>query len=175
MALDPGTPAGLSPKAMRTLITGGIKSGKSRHALELALGFPPPRRFLATAEAFDDEMREKIKRHRLERSDRFDTVEEGIDIHERLEERMVLDCLPLWLNNLIHYGREDEFDAILAALIERLPRDIVIVSNEVGMGFVPLEPLSRRYGILLGTANARVAAACDSVVLMVAGVPLRVK
>jgi adenosylcobinamide kinase / adenosylcobinamide-phosphate guanylyltransferase len=175
VALDRGEPSGLSPKAMRTLITGGVKSGKSRHALVVANDFPPPRRFLATAEAFDEEMREKIARHRAERSDRFDTVEEGIDIHERLEERMVLDCLPLWLNNLLHYGREAEFEAILAALIERLPRDIVIVTNEIGMGFVPADPISRRYGVLLGTANARVAAACDRVLLMVAGLPLRVK
>ncbi|HET7838284.1 MAG TPA: bifunctional adenosylcobinamide kinase/adenosylcobinamide-phosphate guanylyltransferase [Rectinemataceae bacterium] len=160
---------------MRTLITGGVKSGKSRHALELAMEFPEPRRFLATAEAFDDEMRGKIARHRLERSDNFETIEEPIDIHERLAERMVLDCLPLWLNNLIHYGRESEFEVILSALIGRLPRDIVIVSNEVGMGFVPADALSRRYGVLLGTANARLAAVCDSVVLMVAGVPLRVK
>jgi adenosylcobinamide kinase/adenosylcobinamide-phosphate guanylyltransferase len=160
---------------MRTLITGGVKSGKSRHALELASAFLPPRRFLATAEAFDDEMRDKIARHRAERSDRFETVEEKIDIHERLGERMVLDCLPLWLNNLMHYGREADFETILAALIERLPEEIVIVTNEIGMGFVPAEPSSRRYGVLLGTANARVAAACDRVILMVAGLPLRVK
>jgi len=160
---------------MRTLVTGGVKSGKSRYALELASAFAPPRRFLATAESFDDEMREKIARHRAEREDLFETVEEPLDIHTRLCERMILDCIPLWLNNLIHYGREGDFELILGSLIEEFPSDIVIVTNEVGMGFVPADALSRRYGVLLGTANARLAAACDALILMVAGVPLRVK
>lgn len=161
--------------SMRTLITGGVKSGKSRHALELALEFPAPRAFLATAVAFDEEMRGKIARHRAERGDSFDTVEEPLDIHKRLVERMVLDCVPLWLNNIQYYGKEGEFEERLSALIAGLPRDIVIVTNEVGSGFVPPDPDSRRYGNLLGEANARLAAACDRVVLMVAGLPLRVK
>ncbi|MGO8695355.1 MAG: bifunctional adenosylcobinamide kinase/adenosylcobinamide-phosphate guanylyltransferase [Rectinemataceae bacterium] len=160
---------------MRILVTGGVKSGKSRHALELAAAFEPPRRFLATALAFDDEMREKIARHRAEREGRFETIEEPLEIHERVGERMILDCVPLWLNNLLYYERGGDFEPILGALIERLPRDIVIVTNEVGMGFVPVDPVARRYGVLLGTANARLAAVCDRVVLMVAGIPLRVK
>ncbi|HTX73336.1 MAG TPA: bifunctional adenosylcobinamide kinase/adenosylcobinamide-phosphate guanylyltransferase [Rectinemataceae bacterium] len=160
---------------MRTMITGGVKSGKSRHALLLAAEFPEPRSFLATALAFDEEMRDKIERHRRERAGRFETIEEPIDIHEKLRENMVLDCLPLWLNNLLHFGREEDFELILSTLIDRLPRNIVIVSNEVGMGFIPADALSRKYGVLLGQANARVAAACDRLVLMVAGQPLRVK
>jgi adenosylcobinamide kinase/adenosylcobinamide-phosphate guanylyltransferase len=160
---------------MRTLVTGGVKSGKSHHALELAAVFGEPRRFLATALAFDDEMREKIARHKAERAGRFETIEEPLEIHEWLGERMILDCLPLWLNNLLYFERGEDFEAILGALIERLPRDIIIVTNEVGMGFVPVDPLARRYGVLLGTANARLAAACDRVILMVAGLPLRVK
>jgi adenosylcobinamide kinase / adenosylcobinamide-phosphate guanylyltransferase len=160
---------------MRTLITGGVKSGKSRYALELASEFAQPRVFLATAESLDAEMEQKILRHRAERAGAFRTIEEPLAIHERLEERMVLDCLTLWVNNVLHYGKEADFGAWLAQLIARLPRDIVIVTNEVGMGFVPMDELSRRYGVLLGTANAKVAAVCDRVVLMVAGQPLRVK
>ena len=160
---------------MRTLVTGGVKSGKSRHALLLASDFAEPRRFLATALAFDDEMRDKIARHRAEREGRFETIEEPLEIHEKLGENMILDCIPLWLNNLLYYGREGDFEPMLGSLIERLPRDIVLVTNEVGMGFVPVDPLARRYGVLLGTANARLAAACDRLILMVAGVPLRVK
>jgi len=160
---------------MRVLVTGGVKSGKSRHALELADAFAPPRLFLATAVAFDDEMREKIARHRAERADRYETIEEPLAIHERLRERMILDCLPLWLNNIFYYRKEAELESILASFVERLPRDIVIVTNEVGLGFVPENPEARRYGNLLGTINARVAAACDSLVLMVAGQSLRVK
>jgi adenosylcobinamide kinase/adenosylcobinamide-phosphate guanylyltransferase len=160
---------------MRTLITGGVKSGKSSHALALAESFASPRRFLATATAFDDEMREKIARHRAERGDRFETVEEPLDIHERLEERMILDCVPLWLNNMLFHDREDDIPRVLDALVERLPRDIVIVTNEIGMGYIPADALSRRYGIVLGRVNARLAAACDRVILMVAGIPLDVK
>ena len=160
---------------MRTLVTGGIKSGKSSHALSLAEEFPEPRRFLATAEALDDEMRDRIRRHRAEREGRFETFEEPLRIHERLMENLVLDCLTLWVNNVIYHEKEAEFEDWLDAVVKGLPCNIVIVTNEVGMGFVPADALSRRYGILLGRANARIASACDRVVLMVAGQPLRVK
>jgi adenosylcobinamide kinase/adenosylcobinamide-phosphate guanylyltransferase len=160
---------------MRTLVTGGIKSGKSSYALVLASSFAEPRRFLATAEAFDDEMRAKIARHKAERVGFIETIEEPLDIHEALAERMVLDCLTMWLNNMFHRGRAEEIDTVLDSLIARLPADIVIVTNEVGLGFVPESALARRYGEALGRANARVAAACDRVVLMVAGIPLDIK
>lgn len=160
---------------MRTLITGGVKSGKSGYALALAESFEAPRYFLATAEAFDDEMRDKIARHKAERREGFITIEEPLAIHERLENNMILDCVPLWLNNMLFYGREAEIDAVLEALLGRLPENIVIVTNEIGMGFVPADALSRRYGVLLGRINARLAAACDQVILMVAGIAVPIK
>lgn len=160
---------------MRTLVTGGIKSGKSTHALALAQAFPAPRTFLATAEAFDEELKARIARHQAERGRDFLTIEEPLRIHERLADNMVLDCLTLWVNNVLYYEKEPEFETWLAALVAGLPPNIVIVTNEVGMGFVPGDPLSRRYGILLGRANAALAAACDRVILMVAGLPLGVK
>lgn len=160
---------------MRTLLTGGVKSGKSSRALVLASEFAKPWRFLATATAFDDEMRDRIARHKAERGPDWETVEEAIDIDRAVRERMVLDCIPLWLNNLFFAGREDEWQAILDRFIAALPRDIVIVTNETGMGVIPADPLSRRYGIALGLANARLAAAADRVELLVAGLPLRVK
>ncbi|HEY9054687.1 MAG TPA: bifunctional adenosylcobinamide kinase/adenosylcobinamide-phosphate guanylyltransferase [Rectinemataceae bacterium] len=160
---------------MRTLITGGVKSGKSSYALELGLDFPEPRIFLATAEAFDKEMAERISRHRAERSGRFLTLEEPLDILGALNERMILDCVPLWLNNMFHYGREAEIWDAAHALAARLPEDIVIVTNEVGLGFVPADPLSRRYGETLGRINTLLASACDQVFLMVAGIPLPIK
>jgi len=160
---------------MRTLITGGVKSGKSSHALILARDFASPRFFLATAEAFDEEMKEKIARHKAERRERFTTIEEPIAIHERLRDNMILDCVPLWLNNMFHYGKEDEVEATIEALIKGLPATIVIVTNEVGMGFVPADALARRYGNTLGRVNARLAAACDQVILMVSGIPLVIK
>ena len=160
---------------MRTLVTGGVKSGKSGYALVLAQEFAEPRFFLATAEAFDDELRARIARHREDRAGQFTTIEEPLAIQERLCERMILDCVPLWLNNMLYYGREAQVEGAVADIIARLPRDIVIVTNEIGWGFIPADPLSRRYGDLLGLVNARLAAACDRVVLMVAGVPLAVK
>ncbi len=160
---------------MRTLLTGGIKSGKSSHALVLAGEFPEPRSFLATAQSLDDEMALCIARHQSEREGRYLTIEEPLMIHERLAENMVLDCLTLWVNNVLYYEKEAHFEPWLDSLVKGLPRNIVIVTNEVGMGFVPQDALSRRYGILLGRANSRIAAACDRVILMVAGLPLIVK
>lgn len=160
---------------MRILITGGVKSGKSRRALELALAFPAPRLFVATAPAFDAEMSEKIARHRAERGDAFETVEEPLRIDRAVRERCVLDCIPLWLNNLFFEDRESEADEILGSLLRRLPSSIVIVTNEIGMGVIPMDPMTRRYGEALGRINARLAAAVDRVELMVAGLPLRVK
>lgn len=160
---------------MRVLITGGVKSGKSRRALQLAADFAPDRWFLATATAFDDEMRERIARHRAERAGLFITVEEPVAIDTVMHERMVLDCIPMWLNNLFFEQREADWEPILDRVIAGLPRDIVIVTNETGMGVIPADALSRRYGMALAMANARLAAAVDSVELMVAGLPLRVK
>ncbi len=160
---------------MRTLITGGVKSGKSRHALSIALEFPSPRHFLATAEAFDEEMRDKIRRHQDERAGQFITIEEPLALQPALRERMILDCIPLWLNNMFHYGKESEIDVAIEGLIAALPCDIVIVTNEIGMGFVPADALSRRYGNILGRVNARLAAACDRVILMVSGIALTIK
>mgnify|MGYP005840019671 CR=1 FL=1 len=160
---------------MRTLITGGVKSGKSRRALELAQDFPAPRTFVATARAFDAEMTEKIARHRIERGSGFETIEEPLFIDRAVREYCVLDCIPLWLNNLFFEGREAEIEGILDSLIARLPASIVIVTNEIGMGIIPADPMTRRYGEALGRINARLAAAVNRMELMVAGIPLRVK
>lgn len=163
-------------QAMRTLITGGVKSGKSTRALELARAFPDGSRlFVATALPFDDEMRDRIARHKAERGPEFVTREEPIDIDRAIGPRMVLDCVPMWLNNLFFQEREQDWEAILDRFIAAMPEDAVLVTNEIGMGVIPADPLSRRYGVALGLANARLAAAADAVELMVAGIPLRVK
>jgi adenosylcobinamide kinase / adenosylcobinamide-phosphate guanylyltransferase len=160
---------------MRTLLTGGVKSGKSSRALVIARAFPEPRYFLATAEPFDGEMSARIARHKADRADAFITIEEPLDVQDELRENMVLDCVTLWLNNLFHYGRGDRIEEEVERLIARLPRNIVLVTNEVGLGIVPADPLSRLYSEALGRTNARLASACDEVVLMVAGLPLAVK
>lgn len=160
---------------MRTLITGGVKSGKSSYALELAEKEFRVFNFLATAEAFDSEMKEKIRLHRIERAERFITVEEPVDIDKAVRENQVLDCIPMWLNNLYFREREAEWPQILGRLVARLPRDIIIVTNETGMGTIPLDPVSRRYHMDLGSVNKTLARECDRVILMVAGLPLTVK
>ncbi len=161
---------------MKSLLTGGVKSGKSSRALALAGDFPPGERFfLATATAFDDEMAERIRRHREERAGAFITIEEPIAIDAALRPSMIVDCIPMWLNNLFFQGREGEWEAILSRFIAAMPADIVIVTNETGMGVIPADPMTRRYGLTLGLINARLAAAVDRVELLVAGLPLRVK
>lgn len=169
---------------MRTLVTGGVKSGKSRRALEIARrDFSGKVAFIATAEVFDDELRERVERHRQERSltfadIEFRTIEEPVELGAAIRKAAgaaVVDCLPLWVNNLMHYGREADFDAILADFIENLPENCVIVTNETGLGNIPFDELTRRYNRLLAEANIRVAAAADRVELLVSGLPLRVK
>ncbi len=160
---------------MKTLITGGVKSGKSKRALELAMPFFPDRWFLATATPFDDEMRDRIERHKAERSSAFTTIEEPFRIDLAVRERMVIDCIPMWLNNIFFEEREAEWEGILENFISRWPRDTIVVTNEIGMGVIPADPVSRRYGMALGQANARLAAAADRVELMVAGIPLKIK
>lgn len=172
--LDPSG-VGRYGRAMRTLITGGVKSGKSSRALQLAAEFTGTRYFLATATAFDDEMRDRIARHQAERAGAFVTLEEAVDIDRVVRGSMIVDCIPMWLNNLFYLERELEWEAILARFIAAMPTELVIVTNETGMGVIPSDPLSRRYGIALGLANARLARVVDRVELMVAGLPLRVR
>ena len=160
---------------MKILVTGGVKSGKSRRALELAKPFSPDRWFLATATAFDDEMRDRIERHKAERASDFNTIEEPVRIDEAVRERMIVDCIPMWLNNLFFTGRENDWEGILDRFIARWPDHVVVVTNEIGMGVIPADPMSRRYGVALGAINARLASAADRVELMVAGIPVRIK
>jgi adenosylcobinamide kinase/adenosylcobinamide-phosphate guanylyltransferase len=165
-----------------TLITGGVKSGKSTRALALASAWPPPALFLATAEALDADMRSRIARHRAERAGMgFVTLEEPLDLAAALaprRERYVLaDCLTMWVSNVLRDGREADFAAMLGAFIAELwTRDgAVVVSNETGLGNIPMDALSRRYNLMLAEANRAVAAAASRVELMVAGLPLVVK
>ena len=161
---------------MKTLVTGGVKSGKSRYALRLAsVRFTGPKTFLATAVELDDEMARRIRRHREERSPDFATVEEPIEIHKHAADNLVLDCITLWMNNLFYHGREREWERILRLFIQRLGENAVVVTNEVGWGNIPVEPDVRRYNDTLGLANRVLAESLDEVYLMVAGIPTRIK
>ncbi len=169
---------------MKELILGGMRSGKSRlaerHAQESAL----PVSYIATATAQDDEMRARIAHHQAQRPGHWQLVEEPISLagvlrrHAAADRCVLVDCLTLWLTNLLCLDDEarlrHEVDALLEAL-PTLPGRIIFVSNETGMGVVPLGELTRRYCDEAGRLHQAVAAQCDRVTLTVAGLPLVVK
>ncbi|WP_025270527.1 bifunctional adenosylcobinamide kinase/adenosylcobinamide-phosphate guanylyltransferase [Hippea sp. KM1] len=161
-----------------TLITGGVKSGKSRYALELSLGYKH-RLFVATAEAFDDEMKRRIEKHKRERGNLFKTKEEPVYLADVLNKAdgfdvCLIDCLTVWVSNLLFYKKENQIELFLKAL-EAASFDVIVVSNEVGLGIMPDNALSRRYMDLLGELNQRVAAMSERFVFMVSGQPLNIK
>jgi adenosylcobinamide kinase/adenosylcobinamide-phosphate guanylyltransferase len=169
-----------------TLITGPSRGGKTALALHLAARYAPPRIYLATAQALDQEMALRIRRHREERGRDFETLEEPLDLVRALKglDRsftvVIIDCLTLWLSNLLgKWGdREDEVQEAAGSLIRFLsnfPVPTVIISNEVGWGIVPENALARRFRDLSGKANQELAASADRVILSVAGIPLVLK
>lgn len=163
-----------------TLVLGGARSGKSRHAESLIAGLPPPWTYVATAEARDHEMAARIRTHRARRGANWRTIEAPRDLVAALAacERMpvLIDCLTLWLSNLML--AEADIDAEIESLEQSLAAaaaSVVLVANEVGSGIVPDHPLGRRFRDLQGVLNQRIAARADRVVLMVAGLPLALK
>jgi len=170
-----------------TLITGGSRSGKSAHAIVLATTDPDAvrRYFIATAEALDDEMRARIAHHQATRPSSFITVEEPVGLQTAIAalgghaDVAVLDCLTLWVSNLIGKGLDAseiiaQADTLVTAL-RQAPFPIIVVTDEVGSGIVPDNPIARRFRDLLGWTNQKVAQAADRVLLMAAGYPLRLK
>jgi len=162
-----------------TLILGGARSGKTSLALKRAEAGPGRPVMIATAEALDDEMAERIARHRAERGPEWRTIEAPLKLTEALEglaadEVAVVDCLTLWLSNLMHAERD--LEAETARLIAALAgRDAILVSNEVGLGIVPETPMGRRFRDAAGRMNQAVAAAADHVLFVAAGLPLVLK
>jgi adenosylcobinamide kinase / adenosylcobinamide-phosphate guanylyltransferase len=164
-----------------TLVLGGARSGKSRYAESLTMGFPPPWVYVATAEPLDDEMAARIAEHRARRAADWRTIEAPRDLAGAVAgapagSAVLVDCLTLWLSNLMLANAEieAESDRLDDALVQaRGP--IVLVSNEVGLGIVPDNALARRFRDAQGRLNQRVAGRADRVVLMVAGLPLVVK
>jgi adenosylcobinamide kinase/adenosylcobinamide-phosphate guanylyltransferase len=164
---------------MITLILGGARSGKSAYA-ERLIG--ERGLYLATAEAGDAEMADRIRAHRERRGPGWETIEEPLDLAGALERHatadgpVLVDCLTLWLSNLM--ADERDIDTETGRLIERLgalPCPAVLVSNEVGLGLVPATPLGRAFRDNAGRLNQRVAAAADRVIFMAAGLPLTLK
>ncbi len=166
-----------------TLVLGGARSGKSAHAERLALRAGGEPVYIATAEAHDDEMAERIARHRADRKGRgWTTVEEPLDLagaigrEARPGRSLLVDCLTLWLSNIMLAGRDpsDEQAALVTAL-GGAAAPVVLVSNEVGLGLVPETPLGRAFRDAQGRLNQAIAARADRVVFVAAGLPLILK
>ena len=174
------SPAGGLPAI--TLVLGGARSGKSRYAEALVTGAARGGTYIATAEAGDAEMAARIAHHRARRGDFWRTVEEPLDLaaailtHREPERPMLVDCLTLWLSNLLGAGRivEHESEALLGALRDA-SGPVVLVANEVGMGLVPETPLGREFRDAAGRLNQAVAAIAARVVFIAAGLPLVLK
>ncbi len=177
--------------AQLILVTGGARSGKSDYALQRAEEMDGRHCFIATCPVIDSEMDERIARHREERSaELWDTVEEEIEVATTLQSLTtgtvcLLDCLTLWINNLMYCAEQkgEQFqDAQLQirvrALLEAADQfqgTLICVSNEVGMGVVPDNPAARLYRDLVGRCNRIIAAAADEAILVSCGLPLFLK
>ncbi len=173
------------PSKESVLVLGGARSGKSVYALRRAQEWDGSLVYLATAEAKDAEMKRRISRHRAQRrSRRWITVEEPLAVVWQLKELdeqiggVVLDCVTLWVSNALLTNQVAELESQVAELVEEIPLfpfHFLAVSNEVGLGLVPDNPLGREYRDLLGTINQQLAAACAEVLFLAAGLPLKLK
>jgi adenosylcobinamide kinase/adenosylcobinamide-phosphate guanylyltransferase len=169
---------------MHSLILGGARSGKSALAERIAHESNLDVVYLATAQARDDEMAERIAHHRERRPQHWLCVEEplaladALDAHARSERCVLVDCLTLWLSNLLGDADAQRFERERAALLRavpQLPGQIVFVSNEVGLGVVPLGALSRRFVDEAGRLHQALAQHCDRVIFVAAGLPMFLK
>ena len=172
-------------------VTGGAKSGKSSFVLGAVSGTAGKKAFIATAEALDDEMKERIGRHKAERGDEWETYEEPLNIAKAVSglrdkySVILIDCMTLWLSNAMHQTKDME--KTVNELIDELHTlkdsshmtaqlsQVYIVSNEVGMGIVPENDMAREFRDLAGNLNQRIAKIADEVYLVVSGIPVKIK
>ena len=168
------------------LVTGGARSGKSRFAERLALSYEPMRGYLATAQAGDAEMAARIARHQGRRGGEWQTLEEPLQVEEVITGSdgrfnvILLDCITLWISNLLFRCEGGAAEALKR--VERFTRSfdalkgpLIMVTNEVGMGIVPEHPLARSFRDLAGEANELIAARADEVYVTISGLPLKLK
>lgn len=171
-------------KGRIVFVLGGASSGKSAVALRLA-GSRGPRAFVATGQGLDEEMAARIARHQATRSEDWETAEVPVDVeawfakHGARYRTILFDCITLWLSNLVGIGVKEEIihvriDSLLQAM-RKAAASVVIVSNELGHGLVPAEPLARGFRDLAGQVNQRIADEADEVHLVVSGIPLLLK
>jgi len=166
------------------LVLGGARSGKSSWALRYAEEKYQLCIFIATAEVMDEEMAERVRLHKESRGPAWKLIEEPLDIDNTLEtdcahaEAVLIDCMTVWLSNVLLKRGREEVSAYQNRLLEALSRRrqaVIIVSNEVGAGIVPEHPLGREFRDLAGILNQKLAAIADRVVMTVAGIPVNIK
>ena len=171
-----------------TFLTGGCRSGKSRYALELAQKFAGGQQiFIATCMPFDEEMKQRVARHQKDRGKNWITLEVPIDLPEAIRENgspgnvILVDCLTLWISNLLMQAPEAAENEIIGSIdeleqsLQKVQCPIFLVSNEVGTGVVPENRLARKFRDIIGMLNQRVAACAHAVIWMVAGIPITIK
>jgi adenosylcobinamide kinase/adenosylcobinamide-phosphate guanylyltransferase len=171
-----------TPLPRLTFVLGGARSGKSRYAENLVMDGGPPWVYVATGQAYDDEMSARIATHQARRDARWRTVEAPLDLsvaiatHGNEGHPVLIDCLTLWLSNVMLAGQEwtTELQRLVAAL-SHVRGPVVIVSNEVGFGIVPDNALAREFRDAQGRVNMQIAAIADRAVLIAAGLPLILK
>lgn len=164
-------------------VTGGARSGKSGFALRDAAAIDGKKAFIATATVSDEEMAQRIARHKEDRGNDWDTFEEPIKIGDLLKGIecqygiILVDCLTLWLSNVMmaELDRESEIEKLIASLTSLQSARLTIVSNEVGAGIVPDNELARQFRDTAGILNQKVASIADEVYMTVAGIPIRIK
>lgn len=169
-------------RGRRVFILGGARSGKSAFAIAEASALPGRKAYVATAQAFDDEMKVRIERHRRERPETWDTFEVPLDLSGLLmkirdsHDVILIDCLTLWLSNLVLAGKDilQETESFVSSMTT-VGGSLFAVSNEVGFGIVPENEMARKFRDLAGTLNQRVAAVADQVYLIAAGIPIKIK
>ncbi len=164
---------------MKTLFIGGIKSGKSRNAENYIKKFSGAKPvYLATTEFIDDEIQERIQQHQEQRSSDFITVEEAINLKDKIaiqEGAVLVECLSMWINNMLYHEKKyEEMEAEIATVME-LKHDIVFVINDVSCGIIPENKLARQFVDINGKLSQMVAQKCDEVYHVVAGISTKIK
>jgi len=165
------------------LVLGGARSGKTAFAERLAVRFGTRPIYLATAQALDSEMRERVAAHQGARGGRFDTLEEPLDLSRALRaagrshDVVLIDCLTLWITNLLLSGRDvaGAVEDLAGTLADLTEARVILVSNEVGLGIVPDNALARSFRDLAGSAHQRLAEICAHVYFVIAGLPMTLK
>lgn len=171
-----------------TFLTGGCRSGKSRQALELAEKLAGDQQiFIATCMPFDEEMKQRVARHQKDRGKNWITLEAPLELPEAIKENgsqgnvILVDCLTLWISNLLMQAPETAESEIMGFIgeleqsLQTVQCPVFLVSNEVGTGIVPENRLARKFRDIIGLANQKVAACADEVIWMVAGIPVTLK